>query len=119
MKHVMNYKRYYEGYDNDPNANDYAVGDMIKIHWNGEEHGAIITDKKSNNSFIINIIRNQKQIAHDVAITGHDIKGLIKGNSEPGVGNDWVKFKMDNISNDMVINNYPSGNPTGGDMGYK
>jgi hypothetical protein len=103
MKHLISFENY----------NDCIVGDVVKLLWNGAEHHARIVKKKSNNSFIVHIQRNNKFLPKPISVKGTDIIEKVEGVDEPAEGSDWVKFKMGKISNDMAINNYP-GNDGGG-----
>ncbi len=86
---------------------DIVVGDVLRVHWNGDVKLAKVNKVKSKNSYIVHIQRNNVYLTKGVAITLDDIIEKAEGVDEPAIGSDWVKFKMDKISNDMTINNYP------------
>jgi len=115
MKHLKYFNESIE--TNQPLMVDDTVKILLPI--DGEEHIAKIVKINAANSYIINIQKNNRWINDvPISITGEDILGQISSVGDPAKANDWTKFKMTKVSNDLVINNYPGGSTSASDYGY-
>lgn len=98
----------------------YAVGDTVKFLWaeDGQEHIGKIVKINSKNSYIVNIQQNNRWINEPIAINNENILDITSSVGDPAQMNDYTKFKMTKVSNDLVINNYPGGSSNASDYGY-
>lgn len=87
---------------------EYAIGDIVKVK-NGKV-GKII-DSPSNNTYIINFVKDMENASFypsRTQIYEDDIINLIKANDAPARNSDIFKKTQADPSNDLVINGgYP------------
>lgn len=96
---------------------EHSVGDTILVNYNGQQSIAKIVNVTSDNSYIVNLKNNQRFEPEPVMVTGDDIVRIIRYNAEEDPMKNWIKSRMDIVSNDVTNNNYP-GNDGSGSIVY-
>jgi len=92
------------------NSNQYCVGDVVLIrYWETGDICPVKIIKKLNNSYEITFQTGlgEYQNAPNQVIKQYDIIGIQKSIAEPALNTLDIKKQYNDISNDLVINNYP------------
>jgi len=102
MKHLMTFENFIAD-----NEVSYAVGDLVFVIYGGEQRLAKITKVNAKNSYIVNLEEYNKFLPTPINIGYNEIVSKAKGIDEPALNNDLVTRSTTQVSNDLVINNYP------------
>jgi len=111
MKHIKKYE--------DFKQQAYTEGDLVKL-----STGDIAKIKRimTQNSYIVNVMKNHQIIPKDIAVRDEDngsifIIDLVQSANSPAMGSDIVKKSLTEPSNDLVLNGDP-GSPVANTVGF-
>jgi len=107
MKHIKTFKQLNESIT-------YATGDIVNITYQYSDiplPAKIISKNGQMYSVDLNVEGSGLQGggSNIISIKTTDILSLSQSNSTPAMGQPLVDFKARDVSNDIVINNYPKG----------
>jgi len=92
---------------------NYSPSDIVNIHYWAS--GTIVPAKiisKNGQTYTVDLniegspLKGQENI---ITIKNTDIVSMFQSNNTPAMGQPLVNFKAREVSNDIVINNYPKG----------
>lgn len=106
MKYLKSFKQLNESIT-------YAPGDIVNIHYSFSDvpiPAKIVSKNGQSYTVDLNVegspLKGKENI---ITIKSTDIISLFQSNSTPAMGQPLVDFKARDVSNDIVINNYPKG----------
>jgi len=106
MKHLKSFKQLNESIT-------YAPGDVVNINYQYSDipvPAKIISKNGQTYTVDLNVEGSALQgKGNAITIKTSDILSLFQSNSTPAMGQPLVDFKARDVSNDIVINNYPKG----------
>lgn len=89
---------------------DYAIGDIVLInYWAINDVVPVRITEIKDGLYLVefNVVGSSILNAPPMSIKKRDILGLYKSVADPAGGGDIIKRKQQQMSNDIVINNYP------------